>query len=282
MIREHVKTTPDFFLLPVVTETYDGYLNDIGAKSITPEMTVRGIETASADTVPEGNTGGGTGMICSGFKAGTGSSSRIIKGSNGEEFVVATLAQVNFGKKDDLTFCGVPVGRLHNAHIGVTTSHKKDDTMFNSETVNDSIAAAEKVKEGSIIVIIATSAPLTPLQLQRLAKRATVGVARLGGWGGNTSGDVFLAFSTGLELARDPQKPIFKPAVEQGGPVVLDTTINALFEGAADSTEEAIMNSICMAQDTEGPEGHRMAAIDQEWLKQTMEKHYVSAAYTSY
>ena len=261
-IRNHVAPgkTADWFLLPMVGETYDGLLNDIAAMPVTSDMAVRGIERASSAPVPEGNTGGGTGMTCSGFKAGTGSASRVIRGSieggTDKEFVVAALVQTNFGKKDDLTFCGVPVGRLHSS-LGNSVSHK----------------------EGSIIVILATSLPLHPLQLQRLAKRATVGVARLGGWGGNTSGDIFLAFSTGHSIPREPGHDKWASVVGQGGPVVYDVTINSLFEAAADATEEAILNSLCMAETLQGPEGRSSDAIDLDWLKQTMERCHVAAPY---
>ena len=207
--------------------------------------------------------------MCSGFKAGTGSASRVVDGSkDGQktEWTIGALVQTNFGKKDNLTFCGVPIGRLH----------------IQQEQESQAAAAAEAnrpPKEGSIIVVIATSAPLSPLQLQRLAKRATVGVARLGGWGSNSSGDVFLAFSTGVNIPRQPKETIWSATADMGGPVVYDQTMNSLLEAAADVTEEAIMNSICMAQTTEGPEGRRAEAIPLDWLKETMEKHYVGAPF---
>ena len=277
-IREYSPDGPvDWFLLPVVGETFDGAMNDIGAMPVTSDMVVRGIERASADPVPQGNTGGGTGMLCSGFKAGTGSSSRVISGikvdADGKEenveWVVGALVQTNFGKKDDLTFCGVPIGRLHNASQGKETQQ--------------SLAASKSedmAKEGSIIVIVATSAPLHPLQLQRLAKRATVGVARLGGWGGNTSGDIFLAFSTGSKIPRVSGYDKWSSTAALGEPVVYDDTINSLFEATADAVEEAIINSICMAESMEGPEGRKAEAIDLDWLRETMDKYYVSVPYS--
>ncbi|ORY30754.1 peptidase family T4 [Naematelia encephala] len=272
-IREYVAPgkTAGFFLLPVVGETYDGHLNDIAALSVTSDMTIRGIAQASKAAVPEGNTGGGTGMMCSGFKAGTGTASRIVNGTKrGEggqeekvEFTVGALVQTNFGKKDDLTVCGIPIGRLHN-----------------ESRLPAPVPTQPPHKEGSIIVVIATSAPLHPLQLQRLAKRATVGVARLGGWGGNTSGDIFLAFSTGAAIPRESDRSIWSSTTGQGSPVVFDTTINSIFEAAADVVEEAIYNSLCMAESMEGPEGRKAEAIELDWLKETMERHHVDAPYT--
>ncbi len=278
-VREYASPSspPYWFLLPVVGETFDGFMNDIGSMPVTSDLVVRGIERATADPVPQGNTGGGTGMMCSGFKAGTGNSSRIVPGvsATGEkvDFVVAALVQTNFGKKDDLTFRGVPVGRLHNAY--------QRQTQVRSEPAPNTSSNPAQAKEGSIIVIIATSAPLHPLQLQRLAKRATVGVARLGGWGGNTSGDVFLAFSTAAAISRSLDHSVWSTTVGQGEPVVYDDTINAIFEASADAVEEAIINSLCMAESMEGPEGRKADAIPLDWLKETMERYHVDAAYTA-
>lgn len=268
-IREYAKNgkPADWFLLPVVAETCDLFLNDIAAMAVTPEMVVRGIDNATSDRVPEGNTGGGTGMICQGFKAGTGSASRVIEGiENGEKkmYTVAALVQANFGAKRDLRFGGVPVGRI----------------MMEREEAADAATAASAAadeekrlasKDGSIIVVLATDAPLHPVQLQRLAKRATVGVARVGGWGSNSSGDIFLAFSTAEKIPRSPDFS-WKPTVEQSVNVVQDVTINALFEAAADSTEEAIYNALVAAETMEGPLGVSKA-IDHRELKEIVEKY---------
>ena len=265
-VREYRNTENglvDWFLLPVVAETCDLYLNDIGAMTITPDMVVRGIDQASADRVKEGNTGGGTGMMCQGFKGGTGSSSRVIDAlAFGAEanYTVAALVQANYGAKRDLRFGGVPVGRLiseEEAAVAEIAAQQED---------------AKKAKDGSIIVVIATDAPLHPTQLQRLAKRATVGLSRVGGWGSNSSGDIFIAFSTAEQIPRAPEFS-WKPTVEQKVAVVQDVTINALFEGAADATEEAIYNALVGAEDMEGPLGRKVKALDHEKLKTIMEKY---------
>ncbi|KAK5095995.1 hypothetical protein LTS08_007877 [Lithohypha guttulata] len=259
----------DWFLLPVVGETYDGYLNDIGAMPVTADMVVKGIEQASAEKVKEGNTGGGTGMTTMGFKAGTGSASRkvdaIIRGHR-TEFTIGALVQSNFGKPRNLRFGPAPVGRILK---------KEKDEHKNAGNVPD------RKKDGSIIVILATDAPLHPTQLQRLIKRATVGIARTGGFGSNSSGDIFLAFSTAAEVPREPpirdgMTPLqaqFTANVELGVDVVQDTTINGLFEAAAEAVEESILNALCMAETMEGPNGARVEAIDLEKLKSIVERY---------
>ncbi|KAA8651050.1 P1 family peptidase [Aspergillus tanneri] len=176
----------DWFLLPVVAETCDLYLNDIGAMVVTPDMVVRGIDQANADFVKEGNTGGGTEVM----------------------YTVAALVQANYGAKRDLHFGGVPVGRLIAEQDAIATAEEESQRED-----------ARKAKDGSIIVVIATDAPLHPTQLQRLAKRATVGLSRVGGWGSNSSGDIFIAFSTAEKIPRAPDFS-WKPRVEQNIAVV--------------------------------------------------------------
>lgn len=272
-IREYAKNgkPADWFLLPVVAETCDLFLNDIAAMAITPEMVVRGIDNASSARVPEGNTGGGTGMICQGFKAGTGSASRLIEGIEfGEKktYTVAALVQANFGAKRDLRFGGVPVGRIMmEREEAKTTSISSDNGAATTQDEERRLAS----KDGSIIVVLATDAPLHPVQLQRLAKRATVGVSRVGGWGSNSSGDLFLAFSTAEKIPRSPSFS-WKLTIEQTVSVVQDVTINALFEAAADSTEEAIYNALVAAETMEGPLGVSKA-IDHQELKEIVEKY---------
>lgn len=251
----------DWFLVPVIAETCDLFLNDIAAMVVTPEMVVRGIDSASSDRVPEGNTGGGTGMMCQGFKGGTGSASRVVEGiAFGEEtkYTVAALVQANYGAKRDLRFGGVPVGRLWDEVEQKPTQVPEDD-------------GKKMAKDGSIIVVLATDAPLHPIQLQRLAKRATVGLARVGGWGSNSSGDIFIAFSTAEKIPRAPESS-WKATTDQKVSVIQDVTINALFEAAADSTEEAIYNALICAENMEGPLG-RAEAINHQKLREIMQSY---------
>ena len=258
----------NWFLLPVVAETFDGYLSDIGAMSVKPGDVVRGIEMALANegkAVEEGCTGGGTGMILAGFKGGTGSASRVVDGLvRGErvKYTVAALVQANYGAKRDVRIGGVPVGRIFLEEDAEKEEMAKEDTGNQG-----------KAKDGSIIIVLATDAPLHPIQLQRLAKRATVGLARVGGWGSNSSGDIFVAFSTAHKIPVQEKMPRYTPSVVQGVDILVDETINALFECAADAVEEAIYNVLCMAEDTKGPLGREVKAMDLERLKVVMEKY---------
>ncbi|CAF1053946.1 unnamed protein product [Adineta steineri] len=258
----------DWFLLPVVAETCDIALNDVTAFPIKPEHVVRGIDSASSDAVKEGNTGGGTGMWCHGFKGGTGCSSRVIMGIVHDadkneklvQYTVGVLVQCNYGALRDFRITGVPIGQMIIAET--------EDAVKSKQMPE----AIESNKDGSIIVVIATDAPLSSTQLQRLAKRATVGLSRVGGWGSNSSGDIFIAFSTAHEIPRDP-KFSWNPTVSQTIPIIEDPSINALFEATADAVEEAIYNALCMAEDMTGPMGFEVKAMDLEKVKQLMEKY---------
>ncbi|KAI8920397.1 peptidase family T4 [Powellomyces hirtus] len=280
-LREHRDKTgqADWFLLPVVAETFDGHMSDIAAMVVQPHHVVEGIDKASSDKVPQGNTGGGTGMLCLGHKGGTGSSSRVIdglvrgKGGSSEDkkvkYTVAALAQCNFGAKRDLRIGGVPVGR-----ILIEEDERKNTTPTATATATEGPDEARS-KEGSVIIVLATDAPLHPVQCQRLAKRATCGMSRVGGWGGNSSGDIFIAFSTASEIPRAPEFS-WTATVGQSVDVVQDVTINAIFEAAADATEEAILNALCCAETITGPLGHGpndFPALDLERMKRIVMKH---------
>ncbi|KXH44800.1 peptidase family S58 [Colletotrichum nymphaeae SA-01] len=257
----------EWFLLPVVGETFDGFLNDISKLAVTSAHVAKGIESVTDDPVPEGNTGGGTGMICHWFKGGTGSSSRVVPGidSKGNEttYTVAALVQANYGRAAHLRIGGFPVGR--------TLAKEKRDTLAE-------VMAHKDKKDGSIIVTIATDAPLTPIQCQRLAKRATVGLARVGGYGHNPSGDIFLAFSTGNRipvqtLTTETQEvdPFKAKALKVES--IDDTSINALLEAAADATEESIYNALSSAETLKGFLGHTVEELPLDRLKELMQKY---------
>jgi len=231
-------------------------------------------------------------MCCLGWKGGTGSSSRVVKGvvrkEGGEEateYVVGALAQCNFGTGYDLRIGGVPVGRLlmeealkfAERNLNPSTDEKPEPGSGAAGAAADAASEKEEAekehpKDGSIIIILATSAPLHPLQLQRLAKRATVGLSRVGGWGSNSSGDIFLAFSTAHEIPRAPEFN-WTVTVGQSVDVVQDVTINALFEAAADAVEEAILNALCMAEDMVGVGGREMKALPLERVREIMTRY---------
>ena len=234
---------PGSFHLPVVAETWDGWLNDIDAFAVTEEHALAALHTAAGGPVAEGSVGGGTGMICHEFKGGIGTSSRLV-GLGDDRFTVGALVQANYGSRRDLRVDGVPVGR----RIGY-----------------DVVAAPwpQERSTGSIIVVIATDAPLLPVQCRRLAKRATVGLARVGGIGHNGSGDIFLAFSTANHL---PAEPGGRRSIE----MLPHPLIDPLFDAVADATEEAILNALCAAETMTGHNGRTAHALPLDLLAAAM------------
>lgn len=232
---------PQPWHLPVAAETYDGWLSDSASFPVTTELALAAMDAAASGPVAEGNTGGGTGMNCHEFKGGTGTASRIAGG-----YTVGALVQANYGERALLRVDGVPVGR--EIGTGIVPS------------VRD-----EPAEAGSIIVVLATDAPLLPIQCQRLARRATTGLAWVGGIGGNGSGDIFLAFSTGNRV--------------QAGATVSDVRMlappemTALFEAAAEATEEAILNAMTMAETMIGQKGRISHAIPLDRLQEVMRKY---------
>ncbi|KAF1951527.1 DmpA/ArgJ-like protein [Byssothecium circinans] len=285
-IREYTndKGKADWFLLPVVAETFDGFLHDVTKFAVTPQHVVTGIDTASSEPVKEGNTGGGTGMIAHWFKGGTGSSSRIVPSAEeSKPYTVAALVQANYGAMRDFRIAGAPIGRLiFEEQEQKYAADPSDPTLLSQASLlfaksKPALKEAKEKKDGSIIIVLATDAPLHPVQLQRLAKRATVGLSRVGGWGSNQSGDVFLAFSTASEIevqsgtkgvrSVDPWKPRADP-VE----VVNDYTVNALFEAVAEAVEEAVLNAVGMAESMQG-DGVMVEALDLRRVRVLMEKY---------
>jgi len=226
------------FHLPVVGETWDGWLSDIDGFPLTEEHARHAYDSASAGPVDEGCVGGGTGMICHGFKGGIGTSSRIVETKTGV-YTVGVLVQANYGRREDLRIDGFPLGR----HLGDTVVPSAWDAPPNG---------------GSIIAIAATDAPLLAVQCRRLAKRITVGLGRVGGYGHDSSGDIFLAFATGnhLPASETPWKVEVLPMDQMDG----------LFHAVADATEESILNALCAAETTTGQKGRTAHALPLERL----------------
>lgn len=224
VIVEYARTQPDAlrWLLPVVAETYDGILNDIDAFSVKREHVWDALETARSGPVDEGNVGGGTGMRCHQFKGGIGTSSRLVQ-IGGETYTLGALVQANYGAMEYLRVDGVPVGRELMAQR----------------------ALQRQTAQGSIIIVVATDAPLLPIQCRRLAQRATVGLANVGGHGDNTSGDLFFAFSTGNNVPRSAQGPIPLRMVS-------NDQIDELFHATVESVEESILNALTAAETMRG------------------------------
>lgn len=230
--------------LPVVAETFDGFLNDINGFHIKKEHVFSAIESASSGAVKEGNVGGGTGMICHFFKGGTGTSSRKVL-INKQEFTVGLLVQTNYGSRDQLNIAGVPIGK--EIQDLLPSVNKKD-------------------KDGSIIVVLATDAPLLPHQLERLAKRIPLGIGVVGGRGNNSSGDIFIAFSTAnadINKDREVSKIEMLP----------NDLMDQLFTATAEATEEAIVNSMVAAETMEGINGNKAYAIPHDRLVALLKKY---------
>ncbi|KFN49123.1 aminopeptidase [Arenimonas malthae CC-JY-1] len=229
--------------LPVVAETWDGHLNDINGFHVTPAHVAEALRGAKGGPVAEGNVGGGTGMVCHEFKCGIGTASRV-RGN----YTVGVLVQANYGLRDSLRIAGVPVGQfLRNDRVYTEPNPLAGDT-------------------GSIIIIVATDAPLLPHQLKRLARRASLGLARLGSYAGNGSGDIFVAFSTANAEALDGGE------LEQARFVGNDR-MDPLFEATVQATEEAITNAMVAARDMQGHGGNYARAIDHAALVEVLRQH---------
>lgn len=234
--------------LPVVAETYDGWLNDINGFHVKPEHVFQALDSAVSGPVAEGCVGGGTGMNCHEFKGGIGTSSRVLPERLGG-WTVGVLVQANYGRRNLLRIDGVPVG----------------EEIPTSEVPNPS---ARTTSDGSIIIIVATNAPLLPHQCKRVAQRATVGLARVGGHGDNGSGDLFLAFSTG-NRGMGP-KTDASPIPVLAYP---NEAISELFLATVEATEEAIVNALCMATTMVGVAGRTSHAIPLDRLQEVMRKY---------
>jgi len=243
-----------FWSLPVVAETYDGVLNDINGFHIKKKNVFEALDSAKAGQVAEGNVGGGTGMICHQFKGGIGTSSRIVNDKMGE-YIVGVLVQTNYGKREDLTIAGVPVGKeLKDDFLPII---KFDDR---TKEISDS---------GSIIVIVATDAPLLPYQLKRIAKRVPAGLARVGGYGSHTSGDIFLAFSTVKKLVAEQ---IIDEKLHKSD-FLNDRFITSIFKATVEATEEAIINALINAKTMRGINDNTVFALPHDKLREILEKY---------
>jgi D-aminopeptidase len=233
--------------LPVVAETWDGWLNDINGFHVKPEHVFNALDSAHGGAIEEGSVGGGTGMICYEFKGGNGTASRKIemkagKNSPARTFTVGVLVQANCGRRAQLTIAGVPVGKEIPGEV-------------------------YKEEAGSIIIVVATDAPLLPHQLKRLARRASLGLARTGSVSGNGSGDLFIAFSTANPKVANPDQ--LTHSVE----TVPNDNMDTIFTGTVQATEEAIVNALVDNHDITGRDNHRVEALPHERLSELLKKY---------
>lgn len=232
--------------LPVVAETYDGFLNDINGFHVKKEHAYQALDAARAGPVAEGNVGGGTGMIAHGFKGGTGTASRVIEAKLGG-YTVGVLVQANYGTRQLFSVAGAPVGK----------------------EITDLLPTAGKPVDGagSIIVVVATDAPLLPHQLRRLVKRVSLGVGNVGGRGEDSSGDIFIAFSTANAVEVSKSENLSNLTM------LPNERINPLFRATTQATEEAIINALVAAETMKGYNGNTAHALPHERLREALRKY---------
>jgi D-aminopeptidase len=252
--------------LPVVAETYDGGMNDINGFHVHAGDALHALDTAASGAVAEGNVGGGTGMRCFGFKGGTGTASRVLTAAQGG-YIVGVLVQCNTGSRSQLRIAGVPVGQLLTASAGLT---------------GDGFPADPDRDVGSIIIVVATNAPIVSRQLDRLCKRATLGLGRVGGTSGDGSGDIFISFSTANPLADDIG--IRAPSGATTSPVahidmLHNDAMDPLFLATIQATEEAIVNALVGAETMTGRSGRVLQALPHDQLQALMQGKFAPTAW---
>lgn len=227
--------------LPVVAETWDGFLNDINGFHVKPEHVVHALDSAHGGSVEEGSVGGGTGMVCNEFKGGIGTASRVLDAKNGG-YKVGVLVQCNYGRRDQLRIAGVPVGKEIPDHAAYA---------------NDT---------GSIIIVVATDAPLIPTQLKRVARRASLGLARNGSYSGDGSGDIFIAFSSanGRAVSAKGAHPIS---------MLPNDSLDPIFLATVQATEEAIVNAMVAADTMTGIDNHKVIGLPHDRLREVLKKY---------
>ncbi|WP_338474852.1 P1 family peptidase [Pseudomonas khavaziana] len=250
--RERLADPAVYWCMPVVMETYDGLLNDIWGQHVQPEHVRQALENAESGPVQEGSVGGGTGMICHEFKGGIGTASRRLPAEQGG-WTVGVLVQANHGKRQELRVDGYPVGR-HLMDIASPFAEQGTPGM------------------GSIVVIIATDAPLLPHQCQRLAQRASIGIARTGGGTEDSSGDLFLAFATGNQDLPPADYGRRDLPLQTALHMVNNDHISPLFSAAAEAVEEAIINAILAGENMSTQEGVRVLGLTGETLFEALHK----------
>ena len=233
--------------LPVVAETWDGWLNDINGFHVKPEHAIHAIDSAQSGPVTEGNVGGGTGMICSGYKGGIGTSSRRLSEKDGG-YMVGVLVQCNFGSRQNLRVAGIPVGREISS---------EDPYAYQPSEISE---------RGSIIIVVATDAPLISTQLKRLAHRATLGLGRLGSISGNGSGDIFIAFSTAHTSVAASKEVV-------NVRMLPNDSLDPIFAATVQATEEAIVNAMVAAESMTGVDGHHVTALPHDQLRAVLKKY---------
>jgi D-aminopeptidase len=250
------------WITPVVAETYDGGLNDINGFHVKREHVFEALDKASVGPVAEGNVGGGTGMICHQFKGGIGTSSRHLQLTQAS-YSVGVLVQCNYGSRGQLRIAGAPVGQEIMDLLPRTVASRPElgDPAFVSQ-----VSQKGDSGDGSIIIVVATDAPLLPHQLKRVAKRASLGIGRMGGTASNGSGDIFVAFSTANPGADGKPGPV-------NVQMLSNEQLSTLFEATVQATEEAITNALVAARTLTGANGFTVTALPHDRLREVLKKH---------
>ena len=253
---------------PVVAETWSGYLNDIEGFHVTAETTSAALNAAKSGGVEEGNVGGGTGMVCFGFKGGIGTASRVVA-IDETSYTVGVLVQCNSGDRKVLRIAGAPVGQtLAKRWLRCFDPKLSPKAGELPPCTSDGSKGEPPPDEGSIIIVVGTDAPLTPLQLNRVSRRAAMGLARLGSYSGNQSGDLIVSFSTAVPEVNHS---------EQGKPSPIsplaNLDIDPLFEGVTQATEEAIVNALVAARTMTGINGTRIFGIPHDELRAILKRY---------
>jgi len=249
---------------PVVAETWDGWQSDINGFHVRPETAKAALDAARGGAVDEGNVGGGTGMHCFSFKGGIGTASRAIT-SGGKHYTVGVLVQCNTGDRKVLRIAGVPVGQAFGNRWLPCYDPKQSKPEQTPKCGSGGKALPD---QGSIIIVVATDAPLMPLQLNRVAKRAALGLARLGSYSGTSSGDIILAFSTVPEAVNGPDQMAPSPITP-----IADTQVNEVFEATVQAAEEAIVNALVAAHTATGADGYTMYGIPHDELRAILKRY---------
>jgi L-aminopeptidase/D-esterase-like protein len=244
--------------LPVVAETYDGFLSDINGFHVRKEHAVQALDSAKTGAILEGNVGGGTGMMAHAFKGGTGTSSRVLETRFGG-YTIGVLVQANYGRRQLFSVAGVPVGK-EITDLMPTAGKETASRLQLERKIGDE-------GQGSIIVVVATDAPLLPHQLKRLAQRVSLGVGNVGGRGENSSGDIFIAFSTANAVEASKDEGISNLTM------LPNERINPLFSATVQATEEAILNAMVAAETMKGLNGNTVYALPHDKLKEILKKY---------
>src|SRR5579871_4089212 len=244
--------------LPVVAETWDGWLNDINGFHVKPEDAWHALDTAHSGPVEEGSVGGGTGMVCNEFKGGIGTSSRVLNTKDGG-YTIGVLVQCNYGRRPELRVAGVPVGKEIPEH----PAYGDDEAALQEKPLT---SPPNNKDTGSIIVVVATDAPLIPTQLKRVARRVSLGLGRDGSYSGDGSGDIFIAFSTanpGAASTKGPHQLTMLP----------NDSLDPIFLATVQATEEAVVNAMVAADTMTGIDNHTVIGLPHDKLREVLKKY---------